>query len=434
MTRKIIRIEPVAKLPVKKRVAAYARVSSGKDAMLHSLSAQISHYSETIQSRPDWQYAGVYADEAATGTKDNRAEFQQMLTDCRNRKIDLIITKSISRFARNTVTLLEVVRELSALNIEVYFEKENIYSLSGDGELMLTILASFAQAESLSVSENCKWRIRKGFQEGELINLRFMYGYQIKKGTIEVDEEQAKDVRMIFDDYLSGMGCTKIAKKLRDLGIKKLKGGIWTAERVGEILKNEKYAGNALLQKKYVSDHLTKKLITNWGQLPKYYAENTHPAIIDQETFDKAQVLLTKKRKTSGKKEKVIYAFTEKIVCDKCGKHYNRKPTHGYVYWNCRTFLHFGKSVCHTKQIPEEILMQVSAEVLGLDHFDEEIFHQQIKEIRVPEDFKLVFIFHNGNTIDKEWQNKSRKDSWDDKKRQEARERHHLLLERGMAN
>ena len=158
MMRKVIKIDPVAiKLPAKKRVAAYARVSSGKDVMLHSLSAQISHYSETIQSRPDWQYAGVYADEAVTGTKDNRAEFQKMLTACRNKKIDLIITKSISRFARNTVTLLEVVRELSSLNIEVYFEKENIYSLSGDGELMLTILASFAQAESLSVSENCKW-------------------------------------------------------------------------------------------------------------------------------------------------------------------------------------------------------------------------------------------------------------------------------------
>ena len=434
MTRKIIRIEHVAKLPVKKRVAAYARVSSGKDAMLHSLSAQISHYSETIQSRLDWQYAGVYADEAATGTKDNRAEFQKMLTDCRNKKIDLIITKSISRFARNTVTLLEVVRELSSLNIEVYFEKENIYSLSGDGELMLTILASFAQAESLSVSENCKWRIRKGFQEGELVNLRFMYGYRISRGMIEIDEEQAEIVRMIFDDYLGGMGCTQIAKKLRELNVKRIRDGIWTAERVGEILKNEKYAGNSLAQKKYVSDHLTKKLITNWGQLPKYYAENTHPAIIDQETFDKAQVLLASKRKTSGKKEKAVYAFTEKIVCDKCGKHYNRKPTHGYVYWNCRTFLHFGKSVCHTKQIPEVILMQVSAEVLGLDPFDEEIFHQQIKEIRVPDDFKLKFVFHNGDTVEKGWHNKSRKDSWDEKKRQEARKRQSLIMERGLAN
>ncbi|OXS26192.1 MAG: resolvase [Acetobacterium sp. MES1] len=435
MMRKVIKIDPVAiKLPVKKRVAAYARVSSGKDAMLHSLSAQISHYSETIQSRLDWQYAGVYADEAATGTKDNRAEFQKMLTDCRNKKIDLIITKSISRFARNTVTLLEVVRELSSLNIEVYFEKENIYSLSGDGELMLTILASFAQAESLSVSENCKWRIRKGFLEGELVNLRFMYGYRISRGLIEIDEEQAQIVRMIFDDYLGGMGCTQIAKKLRELNVKRIRDGIWTAERVGEILKNEKYAGNSLAQKKYVSDHLTKKLITNWGQLPKYYAENTHPAIIDQETFDKAQVLLASKRKTSGKKEKAVYAFTEKIVCDKCGKHYNRKATHGYVYWNCRTFLHFGKSVCHTKQIPEVILMQVSAEVLGLDPFDEEIFHQQIKEIRVPDDFKLKFVFHNGDTVEKGWHNKSRKDSWDEKKRQEARKRQSLIMERGLAN
>jgi DNA invertase Pin-like site-specific DNA recombinase len=433
--RKIIKIEPsVLKLPDTKRVAAYARVSSGKDAMLHSLSAQISHYSEFIQNHPGWEYVGVYADEAATGTKDKRAEFQKLLADCRNKKIDLIITKSISRFARNTLTLLEVVRELSSLGIEVYFEKENIYSLSGDGELMLTILASFAQAESLQVSENCKWRIRKGFQEGELVNLRFMYGYRISKDGIEIDEDQAEIVRMIYDDYLSGMGCNLIAKKLRDMDVEKLRGGIWTPERVGEILKNEKYAGNSLAQKKYVSDHLSKKLVTNWGQLPKYYAENTHPAIIEQESFDKAQEILASRRKTSDKKKRPVYHFTQKIVCDKCGKHYNRKVTHGYTYWNCRTYLHFGKSVCHTIQIPEDILMDVSAEVLGLDHFDEVVFNKNIKEIRVPEDFKLLFVFNDNQILEKTWSHKSRKESWDDKKKQEARLRQSLIMERGLAN
>ena len=197
---KIVRkISPsVPPVPARLRVAAYARVSSGKDAMLQSLAAQVSYYSNLIQQRLDWEYAGVYADEALTGTKDTRPEFQRLIADCKDGKIDLIITKSISRFARNTVTLLETVRELKLLGVDVYFEEQNIHSMSGDGELMLTILASYAQEESRSVSENCKWRIRKRFQQGEIVNLRFMYGYRINNGQIEIDQEQAEIVRMIY--------------------------------------------------------------------------------------------------------------------------------------------------------------------------------------------------------------------------------------------
>ena len=156
----------IPSLSQRRRVAAYARVSSGKDAMLHSLAAQVSYYSDHIQKNPEWEYAGVYVDEALTGTKDNREGFQRLLADCRAGKIDMVLTKSISRFARNTVTLLETVRELKTLGVDVYFEEQNIHSLSGDGELMLTILASYAQEESRSVSENCKWRIRQKFQQG----------------------------------------------------------------------------------------------------------------------------------------------------------------------------------------------------------------------------------------------------------------------------
>ena len=186
-------------LPVQQCVAAYARVSSGKDAMLHSLSAQVSYYSNLIQRNPEWRYAGVYVDEALTGTKDNRKGFQRMLADCRAGKIDRIITKSISRFARNTVTLLETVRELKTLGVDVYFEEQNIHSMSGDGELMLSILASFAQEESLSVSENCKWRIRKQFELGEPATWRFMYGYRIRKGVITIHEEEAAVVLWVFE-------------------------------------------------------------------------------------------------------------------------------------------------------------------------------------------------------------------------------------------
>lgn len=432
MSRKIRKIEPLLpKLPAKKRVAAYARVSSGKDAMLHSLSVQISYYSDLIQKEPGWEYAGVYADEAMTGTKDNRAEFQRLLADCRNGKIDMVLTKSISRFARNTVTMLEAVRELKDLNVDVYFEKENIHSISGDGELMLTILASFAQEESRSVSENCKWRIRKRFVEGELVNLRFMYGYCIVDGEIKIDPEQAEIVRMIFDDYISGMGCPTIAKKLRKMGVPRPRGGTWNSERVAEIIKNEKYTGNALLQKKYVEDHLTKTVVRNYGMLPKYYAENTHPPIVDETTFGQAQKIMAKNRElTAGEKAPRRYPFTSKIACSKCGKNYKRKITRGRVFWNCSTYLEFGRDSCHTKQIPEAILHSLATEVLGLAEFDEAAFEQQIQEIKALDHNLLIFVFHDGRTIQKQWQHKSRRESWSEEARQRARERQLKYLER----
>ncbi len=432
MARNIRKIEPFApSIPAKKRVAAYARVSNGKDAMLHSLSAQISYYSDYIQKQRGWEYVRVYADEAITGITNNRAEFQRLLTDCRNGKIDMVITKSISRFARNTVTMLEVVRELKSLNIDVYFEKENIHSMSGDGELMLTILASFAQEESRSVSENCKWRIRKRFADGEIVNLRFMFGYRIENCEIEIDPQQAEIVCMIFNDYISGMGCPSIAKKLREMGVSRPRGGTWNSERVTEIIKNEKYAGNALLQKKYVEDHLTKALVRNKGMLPKYYAENTHPPIVDESTFQEAQGIMEKNRdRNARKKDPKQYPFTSKIVCNKCGKNYKRKTARGRASWNCSTYLKYGKDSCHTKQIPEVILLSIAAEVLGLTEFDEMAFKRQVKEIQVPDFNVLMFVIHNGRMIHKEWKNKPRSESWSEEARQQAREKQLEYLER----
>ncbi len=412
-------------LPTRKRVAAYARVSSGKDAMLQSLAAQVSYYSGLIQRRPDWEYAGVYADEAITGTKDRRPEFQRMLADCRDGKIDMIITKSISRFARNTVTLLETVRELKLLGVDVYFEEQNIHSISGDGELMLTILASYAQEESLSASENCKWRIRKQFEKGELANLRFMFGYQIVKGKVEIEPEQATVVRMIFADYISGMGGGRIAKKLKEMNVATVHSGDWNSERVIAILKNEKYTGNALLQKKYVADHLTKKLVWNKGTLPMYFAEGTHPDIIDKETFDKAQAVMEKRSRLYGAKSDTRnrYPFSGIIQCVNCGKKYKRKARGGKAAWQCSTFLQEGKAACHAKQIPESVLYTTSAEVLGLEDFDADIFETEIAEIKVPELNKLVFVFRDGHTDEKLWQDRSRRESWTKEMRQAAREK-----------
>jgi len=293
MTRIIREIKASAPIKLRKRrVAAYARVSSDKDSMHQSLSAQISYFSDYIQKNPEWEFVRIYADEAKTGTKDTRDEFQRMMSDCRDGKIDLIITKSVSRFARNTVMMLEVVRELKALNIDVYFEKENIHSISGDGELMLTILASFAQAESLSVSENCKWRIRKSYAEGESLNLRFIYGYEVSGRTIKINDHEAQIVRQIFSDYVSGIGATRIANELRNREILRPRGGVWTSAKVMKIIKNEKYIGDSLLQKRFVSDHLSKRLITNTGELPQYYVSNSHTAIVSRETFNQAQEIL----------------------------------------------------------------------------------------------------------------------------------------------
>lgn len=219
MERKIKQV-PLQKMQVPKltRVAAYARVSSGKDAMLHSLSAQVSYYNDLIQHQPGWVFCGVYADEALTGTKADRENFTHLLNDCRAGKVDIVITKSISRFARNTVTLLGTVRELKRIGVDVYFEEQNIHSISPDGELMLSILASYAQEESLSASENQKWRIERNFENGMPWN-GTMLGYRYKDGTYITVPEETETVRFIFDQYLSGKGITAIMKMLNKKAI-----------------------------------------------------------------------------------------------------------------------------------------------------------------------------------------------------------------------
>ena len=214
------------KLAQKTRVAAYARVSSGKDAMLHSLSAQVSHYSSVIQSNPDWLYAGVYADEAKTVTKDSRENFQRLLTDCRAGRIDMVITKSISRFARNTVTLLQTVRELKVLEVDVFFEEQNIHTLSSAGEVMLSILASYAQEESRSASENQKWRVKRKFEAGIPCDGTIL-GYRYENGAYVIQPEEAEVVRSIYADYLSGMGVAAIMKKLNAAGAPTRFGNKW---------------------------------------------------------------------------------------------------------------------------------------------------------------------------------------------------------------
>ncbi|KGK85875.1 resolvase [Desulfosporosinus sp. HMP52] len=426
MERIIKKVPPTKPIvPKKKRVAAYARVSSGKDAMIHSLSAQVSYYSDYIQKRRDWQYVGVYADEASTGTKDDREQFQKLLADCRAGLIDMVITKSISRFARNTVTMLEVIRELKGINVDVFFEKENIHSLSGDGELMLTILASFAQEESRSVSENCKWRIRKQFEEGEIVNWRFMFGYRSVDGRMEIEPKEAEVVRLVFSDYINGESTVSIARRLQSEGIPTRFGGQWSVRRIIDMIRNEKYTGNALLQKKYVTNHLTKVLTLNRGQLPKYFAEDTHEAIINEEIFRQAQVIYERNKIDAATKTSTTqrYSFSGLIRCPHCGKNYKRKINHGKVLWNCATFLKEDKAICHTKQIPEETLFAITSEVIGLSEFDETVFKKVIREIIVPEFNTLVFVYNDGQHIKRVWQDRPRGERWSEDLKQKARER-----------
>ncbi|MEI6267227.1 MAG: recombinase family protein [bacterium] len=419
-----------------KRVAAYARVSSGKDAMLHSLSAQISYYNSYIGKRSDWEFAGIYADEAFTGTKNNRPEFQRLLTACRDKKIDMIITKSLTRFARNTVTLLETIRELKLAGIDVYFEKENIHSISSEGEFMLTILASYAQEESRSASENLKWRIRKMFQQGHP-NTGNMLGYRLFDGKLCIIPEEAEIVKIIFHDYLSGMGLNAIMKKLINTGTPTKNGAVWNESTVHVILRNEKYSGDMLLQKTFRQDHLTKKRRVNRGQLPMYLVENSHEAIIDKQTFISVQQEIKRraaKYHTSQKPNK-DHLFTKFIRCGHCGRYYRRKQLKRNtalppkIAWICRTFYIRGKESCPSQQIPESILLQKTAEVLGTTELTRKLLEDRLLKIQIPGHNQIEYCFKDGHVVRITWQYPPRSESWDEDKRQAARE--HRLAQLG---
>ena len=411
------------------RVAGYARVSSGKDAMLHSLAAQVSYYSDFIQRNRGWSYVGVYTDEAKTGTKDTRDNFQRLLADCHDGKIDLIITKSISRFARNTVTLLETVRELKGLGIDVWFEEQNIHTMSADGELMLSILASYAQEESRSASENQKWRVKRNFEDGIPWN-GTMLGYRHNDGKLTVVPEEAETVRMIFDYYITGMGVTAVMKTLNANHIKTRYGNPWCKSSVMTVLRNYTYTGNLLLQTTFREDYLTKRTLINNGELPQYHAENAHEAIIPLETFNAVQAEIARRaaKHTHPGSPQKVYPFTGLLTCDICGKHYRRKVTAAGPVWICATYNTLGKAACPSKQIPEETLIAVTAEVMGTDNFNAEALHNKITDIRVAEGNTLVFCFKDGTEAVKRWADRSRVESWTPEMRDAARKK---TLERG---
>ena len=404
--RKISKIEP--KLPViqaRKKVAAYARVSRDTERLMHSVSAQVSYYSALIQKNPEWEYAGVYADMGISGTDTSkRGEFLRMLADCEEGKIDIILTKSISRFARNTVDLLETVRHLKDLGIEVRFEKEHIHSLSEDGELMLTLLASFAQEESRSISENVKWGVRKRFQSGEIgAANKHILGYRYDDGLRKyvIIPEEAEAVRWMFQMYIDGVPLRGIAESMNSAGIRTTLGNDFQEASVRQLIFNEVYAGDIRRQKCYMADPITKTKVKNCGELPQYYMADCHEAIIDRETYAKVQAEMERRAGLVNP----TYPFTGKIKCGICGQSFTRRKgtTKGkeYVSWFCRAKKEVGMT-CTSCNYSEQNLMEICAKLMGTDSFDGTAFESSVRLISALPDGSLEVQFFDGQI--KRWE------------------------------
>ncbi|MCD8336245.1 MAG: recombinase family protein [Lachnospiraceae bacterium] len=420
--RKITKIEQtVPKIPERKKVAAYARVSMETERLHHSLSAQVSYYSELIQRNPKWEYAGVYADEAISGTSVNRPEFQRMLADCEAGKIDIILAKSISRFARNTVDLLNVVRHLKELSIEVRFEKEKINSLSSDGELMLTLLASFAQEESISISNNVKWGVRKRMQEGIPNGHPRVLGYRWEGDQLVIVPEEAEIVKRVFQNFLDGKSRLETEREFEAEGIRSINGCVMRDSNLKTILSNITYTGNLLLQKEYISDPIDKKRKKNRGELPQYFVENTHEPIIDMETFQYVQDEMARRKELGALANKSlnICCFTGKIKCPYCSlsyMHNARKPRTKYgqtlEFWVCGSRKKKGGHCDVKGSINQRSMEKVLADVLELDEFDENIFLSEIDVIYVPKSYTLEIHFKDGRVITKDCPNTGHQECW----------------------
>lgn len=351
----------------KKRVAAYCRVSTDQAEQLSSYEAQVKYYTAYIEGNPEYECAGIYADEGISGTNTKKREqFNRMIEDCKARKIDMVITKSISRFARNTLDTLTYVRLLKDLGIEVFFEKENIKTLDSKGEVLLSILSSLAQDESRSISENSTWGIRRRFEQGKLhINHTKFLGYdKDKNGNLVINPKQAKIVKRIYEDFLDGKGANRIARDLENDGTLNWNGKAkWYEGSIRKMLTNEKYKGDALLQKTYTVDFLSKKRADNNGEVPQYYVEDSHPAIIDKEMWEAVQLEMERRRNFALKYgiQKLEYATTDnpfagRVICGSCGRVFGRKVWNSTseklrrIVWQCNgKYLAKGEKGCGYK-------------------------------------------------------------------------------------
>lgn len=365
---------------IKKKVCAYVRVSTENEEQKSSYEAQRDEYTKRIQEKTEWEFVGIYADEGISGTSTkNRKEFNRMIEKARQGEIDIILTKSISRFARNTVDALNFIRELRKINVEVFFEKENISSLDPKVEFLLTIMSSIAQEEARNVSENVKWNVQKRFREGiPVINATRFLGYKKdrKGGNLIVSPQEAETIKLIFKLYLSGLGPHKIAHQLTEIGaLTGARNTKWHESTVTAILKNEKYCGDLVQQKTISIDYLNHTRVKNKDIAPKFHTENSHEAIIDRDTFQMAQRLREERRASRiGENKNLakyhnLYPFSAMIICKQCGRTLKRR------YWNygtpaqrvmqqCGGYIE-GKANCTAKAINQEVIEGATLQVLN---------------------------------------------------------------------
>ena len=348
------------------RVAAYCRVSTDDEEQLTSYEAQKNYYTDKIMTNKEWTMAGIFADEGITGTSARkRPEFLRMIRQCKQGKIDIVLTKSISRFARNTVDCLNYVRALKELGIAVIFEKENMNTLEIDSEILITMLGAFAQSESESISANVRWGIRQAMKEGKAtIQYKYLYGYRRgDDGKPEIIPDQAEVVRKIYDLFLSGTPVRGIQEYLNTNSVPNIKGEPkWARSAIDSILTNEKYCGDVLLQKTYIDDCINKKVKKNTGQLPMYLVQNHHEGIISRETFDAAQAELARRSagKSPSKKNSPTgrsrysskYALSDRLYCGECGTRYQRctwrnRDGSKRIVWRCVSRVDYGSKYCH---------------------------------------------------------------------------------------
>ncbi len=387
----------------RRRTAAYARVSTGHEDQQTSYEAQVSYYTSYIKSRPDMEFVNVYTDEGISGTSTARREgFRQMIADAMAGKIDLIITKSVSRFARNTVDSLTTIRRLKEHKVECYFEKENIRTFDSKGELLLTIMASLAQEESRSISENCVWGQRKRFADGKVtVPFSRFLGYDRgEDGNLVVNRKEAELVREIYQMFLSGVSPYSIAKRLTERKIPSPGGkDRWYKGTITNILSNEKYKGDALLQKVYTTDYLTKRKKLNAGEVPQYYVEGNHEAIIPEDIFERAQAELERRRKSS-KPDKPAGDFLPRMICGSCGKAFSAKVWHSTNRYK-RTIWQCENKSCGTPHLVEEEIRlifvraarQIDASVTG---FDGELCKKMVEDITVFDRERVIVKFKDG--------------------------------------
>lgn len=390
--RTVTKIEPSVDRAVKKklRVAAYCRVSTPSEAQLMSLEAQKEHYEEYITSNDDWEYAGIYYDEGISGTsKNKRHALQQMIKDCEDGKIDLILTKSLSRFARNVTDSLELTRKLTSLGVSILFEKEDINTGAMESELLLSIMSSVAESESVSNSENCKMGARYRFENGTFKLSSPPYGYDSVEGELVINEEEARWVRYMFSETLKGTSTHKIAESLNEKGVSGKRGSKWYASTVRGILRNEKYIGDCLFQKTYTD--FTFKRKTNYGDYDQFYIPDHHDPIVSKEVFEAADKMLKqhakeKNVKTGDPKYQNRYPFTGKIICGECGSGFKRRVnitgTKKYPAWVCKEHIE-NIDNCSMKFVKEEALEAAFVKMMNKLTFGrDEILLPLLKSIR----------------------------------------------------